>query len=63
MPAEMVDYLVESLGLTSDDVFFIEGQLMFLIWSRSANSNRPDLKYRSLRPSIPDVLKHGRPIF
>ncbi len=63
MPAEMVDYLVESLGLTSDDVFFIEGQLNVSDLVSLCELNRPDLKYRSLRPSIPDVLKHGRPIF
>jgi polyphosphate kinase len=63
MPAEMVDYLVESLGLTSDDVFFIESPLNVSDLVSLCEINRPDLKYRSLRPSIPDELKHGRPIF
>jgi polyphosphate kinase len=63
MPGEMVDYLVESLGLTSDDVFFIEGPLNISDLVSLCELNRPDLKYRPLRSAVPDVFKDGRAIF
>ncbi len=63
MPEEMLDYLTNSLGLESDDIYPIDGPLNLEDLSVLCELNRPDLKYRPLRTSVPDVLKGGRSIF
>ncbi|MDX6445031.1 MAG: polyphosphate kinase [Blastocatellia bacterium] len=63
MPAEMVNYLAASLGLVSDDIFRIEGPLNIGDLLSLCEVNRPDLKYRPLRPSVPAVLSNGTSIF
>jgi polyphosphate kinase len=63
MPDEMVDYLTNSLGLESDDIYRIKGPLNASDLVALCDLNRPDLKFRPLRPSIPDVLKQRRSIF
>ena len=64
MPQEMVAYLAQALGLTDDDVFRIDGPVNPSDLARLCDLDRPDLKYRSLRPRIPSRLNAGRkPIF
>jgi polyphosphate kinase len=63
MPTEMVDYLAASLGLDKDDVFRIEGPLNVADLISLCEINRPDLKYRPLRPTIPEVLKKRGSVF
>jgi polyphosphate kinase len=63
MPAEMVNYLAASLGLVSDDIFRIEGPLNIGDLLSLCEVNRPDLKYRPLRASVPAVLSNGTSIF
>ena len=63
MPDEMLDYLTNSLGLESDDIFPIDGPLNIADLTALCEVNRPDLKYRPLRASVPEVLKEGRSIF
>jgi polyphosphate kinase len=63
MPAEMVNYLAASLGLGSDDIFRIEGPLNIGDLLSLCEVNRPDLKYRPLRPNVPAVLSNGTSIF
>ena len=63
MPDEMLDYLTNSLGLESDDIYPIDGPLNLGDLSVLCELNRPDLKYRALRASVPEVLKEGRSIF
>src|SRR6266480_4784492 len=63
MPDEMLDYLTNSLGLESDDIFRIDGPLNITDLTSLCELNRPDLKYRPLRASVPKVLKKGRSIF
>jgi polyphosphate kinase len=63
MPAEMVNYLAASLGLMSDDIFRIEGPLSVSDLLALCEVNRPDLKYRPLRASVPAVLSKGTSVF
>ena len=63
MPIEMVEYLIEALGVTHEDVHRIDGPLNVVDLNALCELNRPDLKYRPLRTSIPEALKEGRPIF
>lgn len=63
MPVEMVDYLSMSLGLEPEDVDRIEGPLNVSDLVSLCELNRPDLKYRQLRATVPDALKAGRSIF
>src|SRR6267142_1550148 len=63
MPDAMLDYLTNSLGLESDDVYPIDGPLNVADLLGLCELNRPDLKFRPLRTSVPEVLRAGRPIF
>ncbi len=63
MPDEMLDYLTNSLGLESDDIYPVEGPLNVADLVSLCELNRPDLKYRPLRASVPPGLKEHRPIF
>ena len=56
MPQEMINYLSESLGLTDDDVYVIDGPLSLQDLSVLADINRPDLKYPSFTPAMPEWL-------
>ncbi len=57
MPREMVEYLTQSLGLTADDVFHVDGPLNVSDLSLLCDLNRPDLKFRPLRAIVPEQLK------
>ena len=63
MPDAMLDYLTNSLGLESDDIYRIDGPLNVADLLGLCDLNRPDLKYRPLRTSVPEVLRTGRPVF
>ncbi len=63
MPDAMLDYLTNSLGLESDDIYPIDGLLNVADLLELCKLNRPDLKFRPLRTSVPEVLRAGRPIF
>ena len=63
MPDEMLDYLTNSLGLESDDVYRIDGPLNVSDLTALCEINRPDLKFRPLRPSVPAALKTGASIW
>ncbi|MDX6501252.1 MAG: polyphosphate kinase [Blastocatellia bacterium] len=63
MPNAMLDYLTNSLGLESDDIYRVEGPLNIADLDSLCELNRPDLKYRPLRPTVPQVFKERRPIF
>ena len=63
MPDAMLDYLTNSLGLESDDVYPIHGPLNVADLLELCELNRPNLKFRPLRTSVPEVLRAGRPIF
>jgi polyphosphate kinase len=63
MPDEMVDYLTNSLGLESEDIYRIKGPLNASDLIALCDLNRPDLKFRPLRAAISEVLKQRRSIF
>ncbi|HXM49491.1 MAG TPA: polyphosphate kinase 1 [Pyrinomonadaceae bacterium] len=63
MPDAMLDYLTNSLGLESDDIYPIDGPLNVADLLELCELNRPNLKFRPLRTSVPEVLRAGRPIF
>ena len=63
MPREMVDYLTQSLGLSSEDVYRVEGPLNVSDLSVLCDLNRPDLKFRPLRSIVPERLKTRRSMF
>jgi polyphosphate kinase len=63
MPSDMVAYLQDSLGLEDEDVDVIEGPLNVADLMPLCDLNRPDLKYRPLRPAVPSVLKQKKSIF
>ncbi len=53
MPADMVEYLIESLEITSDDVYAIDGPLKITDAFEITGLNRPDLKGTPLTVSTP----------
>jgi polyphosphate kinase len=63
MPDEMLDYLTNSLGLQSDDIYVIDGPVNVLDLAPLCDLNRPDLKYRPLRTTVPAALKEGKSVF
>jgi polyphosphate kinase len=63
MPDAMLDYLTNSLGLESDDIYPIDGPVNVADLLGLCELNRPDLKFRPLRTSVPDALKADRSIF
>ena len=62
MPHEMVTYLTESLGLSSEDVYVVNGPLRLQDFSSLNELNRPDLKYPPFIPSAPK-WRGGKSIF
>lgn len=63
MPDEMLDYLTNALGLESDDVYSVNGPLNVSDLSSLCGLNRPDLKFRPLRTSVPVALNQGGSVF
>jgi polyphosphate kinase len=63
MPAEMLDYLTNSLGLESDDIYRIEGPLNVSDLAALCDINRPDLKFRPLRTYVSSVLNTRTSVF
>ena len=56
MPKEMVEYLSESLGVQSDDVYEIEGPLAVQDFMSLYDMDRPDLKDEPFQPHTPEWL-------
>lgn len=63
MPQSMIHYLREALELETDDVYTIDGPLNIADLLTLCELNRPDLKYRPLRPTLPAALKVKKSIF
>src|SRR5438270_3959318 len=57
MPAELRDYLAESLDLTPADVYVVEGPLRVRDLMQLCSLERPDLKDEPFRPKIPAALR------
>lgn len=63
MSDSMLDYLTNSLGLESDDVYPVDGPLNVSDLSTLCDLNRPDLKFRPLRTSVPAALNTRESVF
>jgi polyphosphate kinase len=63
MPAEMVEYLTESLEITADDVYKINGPLKITDAFEIYDLNRPDLKGKPLTVSTPAAFANGESKF
>src|SRR6185503_14517404 len=63
MPQEMVRYLESSLGLSSDDVYTIEGPLNVPDLMALYKQDKPEMKDKPLLASIPAPFRAGEPIF
>ena len=63
MPAELVRYLTDALGLAPDDVYSIDGPLNVPDLMALYDLHRPELKFRSFRPTVPHRLNEGKSIF
>src|SRR5215813_10523357 len=59
----MLGYLMESIGVEPDDVYVVNGPLNILDLGQLCDLDRPDLKYKPLRTTIPKPLRRGRSIF
>src|SRR5438552_3192988 len=56
MPKEMVTYLTESLNLSSEDIYLVDGPLSLEDFMSLFDLNRPDLKDRPFTPTLPEWL-------
>jgi polyphosphate kinase len=56
MPADMVEYLTESLEITTEDVYTIDGPLKITDAFELSDLNRPDLKEKPLTVTTPEVF-------
>jgi polyphosphate kinase len=63
MPDDMVSYLMESIGVGPDDVYFVNGPLNILDLEQLCELDRPELKYPPLRTTVPAALKASKSIF
>src|SRR6267143_874086 len=54
MPAEMIEYLTESLDLLAEDVYVNDGPISVQDFMSLYDLNRPDLKDKGFEPAIPE---------
>jgi polyphosphate kinase len=59
MPDEMVRYLTDSVGLSEEDVYAIDGPLKITDLMSLYDLDRPDLKDKPIRAKLPSVLNRG----
>jgi len=63
MPSEMVDYLVNSLGIDKDDVYEIDGLLDVPDLMELYGLNKPELKDKPLKAVVPPALRNRETLF
>jgi len=63
MPGAMVRYLTKSLGLAAEDVYPVNGPVNVADLAPLCDLDRPDLKFRALRPMVPELLKRRCSMF
>ena len=63
MPADMIEYLTESLDLGPDDVYAFDGPLHIQDLMELFDIERPDLKDADFKPSMPDWYEQYDSIF
>jgi len=63
MPAEMINYLTESLGLEPHDVYVIDGTLNISSFMELYDLEQPGLKDEPLKPTVPALLRKTKSVF
>ena len=63
MPREMIEYLINSLGITMEDVYQVDGPLDAPGLMELYGAERPDLKDRPLKPTVLPALRKKETIF
>jgi polyphosphate kinase len=63
MPEELVHYLQQSIGLTAEEVYVIDGPLNVPDLMVLYDLPRPDLKDKPLPIMMPETFRHGSEIF
>jgi len=63
MPDELIDYLTDSLGLTTEDVYKIRGPLAIQELMAIYDWDRPDLKDVPFDPHVPGWCRNPKEIF
>jgi polyphosphate kinase len=63
MPGDMVQYLADSLDITAEDIYKIDGPLKITDAFAISELNRPDLQEKELTVKIPAELAGDEPIF
>ncbi|MEJ7846724.1 MAG: polyphosphate kinase 1 [Pyrinomonadaceae bacterium] len=63
MPAEMAGYLINALEIINEDVYSIDGPLCVTDGFAIASLNRPDLKERDLKITMPQAFETGESTF
>jgi polyphosphate kinase len=63
MPAKMVKYLTNSLELSEEDVYVIEGPLDVPDLMTLYQMDRPDLKDKPFQAVLPSVMQQRKPVF
>ncbi|HSE30816.1 MAG TPA: polyphosphate kinase 1 [Pyrinomonadaceae bacterium] len=63
MPQDMIDYLTQSLDLSDNDVYVIDGPLGVQDLTVLSEVDRPDLKYAPFKPAIPQWFSETKSIF
>jgi polyphosphate kinase len=63
MPAKMVEYLTTSLGLTSEEVYVVDGPLNVPDLMQLYSLDRPEFKDRPLQVTVPVALRQKKSVF
>ncbi|HEU4869883.1 MAG TPA: polyphosphate kinase 1 [Pyrinomonadaceae bacterium] len=63
MPAEMIEYLTNSLGLEKEDVYVIDGLLDVQDLMELYGLNQPELKDKPLKAIVPPSLRNKESLF
>jgi polyphosphate kinase len=63
MPLEMIDYLINSLEISNDDIYYIDGAINVGDFMSLYKLERPDLKDEPLRVTKPDIINGKETIF
>jgi polyphosphate kinase len=63
MPAEMIEYLTESLALTPADVYVVNGPLDVPGLMALYDLSHPELKDKPFKPIVPKPLRQNKSIF